>query len=74
MSVVVTVTQYEALEALARHGTMKVAAYSLGITTPALKRRMGKVRRRTGLTTYQLLHRLGQGRIDVQDGFWLDAA
>lgn len=70
---VVTATQHEALEALARHGSMKAAAYALGVSTQALKRRLGKVRRRTGLTTYQLLHRLGQGLVDVQEGFWLDA-
>lgn len=72
--VVVTATQYEALVALACHGTMKVAAHALGITVSAFDHRMRKVRRRTGLTTLQLTYRLGQGRVCVQDGFWLEAA
>lgn len=71
---VVTGTQHEALEALARHGTIKGAAHDLGITVWALQHRLRKVRRRTGMTTIQLVHRLGQGRVCVQDGFWRDAA
>ena len=71
---VVTQTQHEALEALARHGSMKAAAYAMGVTKAAVEHRIKKVRKRTGLTTYQLLHRLGQGRVSVQDGFWADAA
>lgn len=71
---VVTATQHEALEALARCGSIKAAAHDLGIGTWALQHRLRKVRRRTGMTTLQLVHRLGQGRVSVQDGFWLEAA
>lgn len=74
MSVVVTATQYGALEALARCGSLKAAAYDLGITKAAIEHRLKKVRKRTGMTTIQLVHRLGQGRVAIQDGFWLDAA
>lgn len=70
----VTAAQHEALEALARHGSMKAAAYGLGITRAAVEHRLKKVRKRTGLTTPQLMHRLGQGRVLVQDGFWREAA
>ena len=71
---VVTATQHEALEALARCGSIKAAAHDLGLTPTAVTHRLRKVRKRTGMTTIQLVHRLGQGRVSVQDGFWLDAA
>lgn len=74
--VVVTPTQYAAIEALARHGTLKLAAHELDVSVFALIHRLRKVRRRTGLTTLQVMVRYGQDRIDIQDGFWLleDAA
>lgn len=71
---VLTATQHEALEALARCGSIKAAAHDRGLTPTALQHRLRKVRRRTGLTTIQLVHRLGQGRLVVQDGFWREAA
>jgi DNA-binding transcriptional LysR family regulator len=71
---VVTATQYDALEALARYGSIKRAAYGLGVSHAAVEHRLKKVRKRTGLTTHQLMHRLGQGRVSVQDGFWYEAA
>lgn len=73
MVVLVTATQYEALEALARHGSIKAAAHRLGLTPTAVVHRLRKVRRRTGLTTPQLMFTLGQGRVSIQDGFWLEA-
>lgn len=73
-SVTVTTTQHDVLVALVRYGTMKRAAHSLGITGSAFAHRMRKVRKRTGLTTVQLTHRLGAGQVLIQDGFWLEAA
>lgn len=71
---VVTATQYEALEALARCGSLKAAAHDRGVTKAAIEHRLKKVRKRTGMTTIQLVHRLGQGRVSIQDGFWREAA
>jgi DNA-binding transcriptional LysR family regulator len=70
----VTATQYEALEALARCGSIKAAAHDRRLNRSAIQHRLRKVRRRTGLTTYQLIHRLGQGKVVIQDGFWHEAA
>ncbi len=71
---VLTATQYEALEALARCGSIKAAAHDRGLTKTAIQHRLRKVRKRTGMTTYQLILRLGQGRVSIQDGFWREAA
>lgn len=69
--VVATTTQYEALQALALHGSMKVAAHRLSITDTALRHRLANLRGRSRMTTVQLVYALGTGRVVVQDGFWL---
>lgn len=72
--VIVTPTQYAAIEALARRGTLKTAAAHLDISIWALHHRLRKVRARTHLTNVQLTHYLGAGLVDVQDTIWADAA
>lgn len=72
-TVVVTPAQFEVLSALDEHGTMAEAVAAHGATRAAYDHRLRKVRSRTGLTTYQLMRRLGSGDVVVQATIWPDA-
>ena len=63
--VVVTPAQFEVLAALDEHGTLAEAVAARGVTRAAFDHRLRKVRSRTGLTTYQLMRRLGSGSVVV---------
>ena len=54
-----THAQAQALRALCEHGSVKAAAYALGIRPNAVACRLRKLRDRTGLTVYQLAAWLG---------------
>ena len=54
-----TAAQEQALRALCVHGSVKAAAYALGIRPDAAQHRLVALRRKNRLTTLQLAARLG---------------
>ncbi len=68
--ILATATQYEALAALVRCGTIKEASIDLDITRYAFDWRMRKLRNRTRLTNVQLAAEYGADRIQVELEFW----